>query len=288
MKKYGIVVDSTLNLSQDLIDKYNIKVANLTVAIDNVLQPQDITNTVVLNALAKGINVKTSQPSSDDFRQKYLDFLNNGYDEVLSITMSSTLSGTFNSANLAVDLLDEDLQDKVHVFDTESVTMGAMYYAELAIKLLYEEKINMVQTIKHLTKAKDQGHLVFVVDDLGTIYRQGRLGRIKYILGSILKVKPILVFQRNVLDIASRSARGFKGAFKFIENRISNFIAENPNKKYLAWLAYVDREGDARNLFDQIEQAFPKVSLRWAGFASHVIGAHIGPGGMGIYLAYED
>lgn len=285
--KYGIVVDSTLNLSPELIEKYNIKVAKLTVQIGDELVDK-VTNEEVLTAIKNGVNVKTSQPAPSDFKEKYEELLDAGYDEVLCITMSSTLSGTYNSANLAVDMLEDEYADKVHVFDSESVTMGAMYYAELAIRLLYEDELNMVQTIKHLTKAKDQGHLVFVVDDLGTIYRQGRLGRIKYILGSILRVKPILVFKRNVLDIASRSARGFKGAFKFILARVSDFMKENLNKKYVASVAFVDQQKEAQKLHDSLKEAFPNLEVRWSGLGSHVIAAHIGPGGLGIYLAYED
>lgn len=287
MPKYGIVVDSTLSMSPELIEKYNIKVAPLTVTIGDKTF-LSVTNEEVLEAMEKGISVKTSQPSPNVFKEKYEEFLLNGYDEVLCVTISSTLSGTFNSANLAVDLLDDEYRDKVHVFDSESVTMGAMYYGELAIKLLYEDKLSMVQAIKHLTKAKDQGHLVFVVDDLATIYRQGRLGRIKYILGSILRVKPLLVFERNVLDIASRSARGFKGAFKFIISRIGDFIEKHPNKHYEAWLAYVDQKGEAENLKKLINENYPQVNVKWSGLVNHVITAHIGPGGLGIYLAYED
>lgn len=288
MAKYGIVVDSTLNLDPKIIEQYKIKVAELSVTIDDVVQPPSIRNIEVLEAIRSGKDVKTSQPSPNTFKEKFEEFLSDGYDEVLCVTMSSTLSGTYNSANLAVNMLDGELQDKVHVFDSESVTMGAMYYALHAIDLLYQQKLNMVQAIKHLTKAKDQGHLVFVVDDLGTIYRQGRLGRIKYILGNLLKVKPILVFQRNVLDIASRSARGFKGAFKFIEKRVTDFMAKFPNKKYLAWVAYVDRVEQAQVLQSKLEEEFPNLEVKWTGEASHVIGAHIGPGGMGIYLAYKD
>lgn len=221
MKKYGIVVDSTSSVSEELIEKYNIKVANLTITIGDKTT-EYISNEEVISTLKMGQDVKTSQPSPEVFKQKIEELFNEGYQEVLVITLSSTLSGTFNSANIAVSMLDQDMQDKTFVFDTESITMGALYYIELACKLFYEDNLNMVQTIKHLTKAKDQGHLVFVVDDLGTIFRQGRLGRVKYILGSILRVKPILVFKRNVLDIVSRSARGFKGAFKFIENALKN------------------------------------------------------------------
>lgn len=287
MKKYGIVVDSTSSVSEELIEKYNIKVANLTITIGDKTT-EYISNEEVISTLKMGQDVKTSQPSPEVFKQKIEELFNEGYQEVLVITLSSTLSGTFNSANIAVSMLDQDMQDKTFVFDTESITMGALYYIELACKLFYEDNLNMVQTIKHLTKAKDQGHLVFVVDDLGTIFRQGRLGRVKYILGSILRVKPILVFKRNVLDIVSRSARGFKGAFKFIEKRVEEFMGKYPGKKYLAWFAYVDEPKAPKSFYDGLKERFSNLDLKWVGLASHIVAAHVGPGGMGIYLAYED
>lgn len=287
MQKYGIVVDSTSSVSQELIEKYNIKVANLTITIGDKTT-EYVSNEEVISSIKMGVDVKTSQPSPEVFKQKIEELFQEGYEEVLVITLSSTLSGTFNSANLAVSMLDVEMQNRTFVFDTESITMGALYYIELACKLFYEDKLNMVQTIKHLTKAKDQGHLVFVVDDLGTIFRQGRLGRIKYILGSILRVKPILVFDRNVLDIASRSARGFKGAFKFIEKRIQDFMEKNPGKRYVAWFAYIDEPKVAQAMYDNLKQSFDNLEVKWVGLGSHVVAAHVGPGGMGIYLAYED
>ena len=287
MPKYGIVVDSTFKAYPETLEKYNIKEAVLTVTFDDVLQGE-VTNAEIMEAIKKGVDVKTSQPTSERFKECYMELFEEGYDEILCLTISLGLSGTFNSANLAIDMLEPEYQDKVHVFDTEQVAMGSLYYLYKAIDYLYDKKLNMVQTIKHLNRLKDFGYIVFVVDDLGTIYRQGRLGKVKYIIGNLLRIKPVLVYKRSELDIASRSARGFKGAFKLMHKRIEETLSANPDKKFTMMIAYVDDYKEARQLKEMVERDFPQIDIRYFDQGSHIIAAHIGPGGIGLYLSAEE
>ena len=65
-------------------------------------------------------------------------------------------------------------------------------------------------------------------------------------------------------------------------------MGKYPGKKYLAWFAYVDEPKAPKSFYDGLKERFSNLDLKWVGLASHIVAAHVGPGGMGIYLAYED
>jgi len=279
-RKVGLVVDSTFGLSESFLKENNIGLAPLNVMIgDAEYIDGQFDPALVVEALQKGIKVKTSQPSPDLFIEAYKKQLET-YSEVICLTMSKTLSGTFNSAMLAQTILEDE---RVVVIDTESTINGSAYLAEKILQYLNEGH-DSSETAVYLEALKDQGSLVFTVDNLKTLFDNGRLSRLQATIGNILRIKPILRFKRGVLDVEHK-VRGFQKAAKYLVDEAKNMI--DMGKKAIIRIAFVDRSIEAKELEHEMFQLGENIEVKITGVISPVVSAHVGLGGLGIYLAFE-
>lgn len=279
-RKVGVVVDSTFRLDDQYVKENNIGVASLKVMIgdaeyvDGAFDPE-----LVVKALHEHIKVKTSQPSPDLFIEAYKKQLET-YDEVVCLTISKSLSGTFNSANLAQTILDDE---RVIVIDTESAISGSLYLTEKLVEFLNEGKSAREASV-YIETLKSQGSVIFTVDNLQTLHDNGRLSRLQAAIGNILKIKPILRFRRGVLEVEQK-VRGFSKAAKYLIDEVKNMI--DLGKKAIVRIAFVDKSVEAKELELELFQLGDQVDVKITGYISPVVSAHVGLGGLGIYLAFE-
>lgn len=279
-KTVGLVVDSTFGLDLEYIKKENIIVVPLKVIIgeseytDGTINPD-----IVVKALQDKVHVKTSQPAPDLFKKAFEKQLEI-YDEVICLTLSKTLSGTQNSALLAKTIMEND---NIFVVDTESTINGSGYLAEKVSEFLNEGN-SASQAMGYLSELKEQGSLVFTVDNLQTLYLNGRLSRVSAFIGNMLKIKPILRFRRGVLDVEHK-ARSFNNVILYLIKQVEMLLEYG--KDVVVRIAYVDRSTEAKELEHEIFQLGDRVKVKITGVISPVISAHVGLGGLGIYLAYE-
>ncbi len=279
-KTVGLVVDSTFGLDKEFIKKKNIIVVPLKVIIgDAEYVDGSINPDVVVKALQDKVHVKTSQPAPELFKKAFEKQLET-YDEVICLTLSKTLSGTVNSANLAKTIMDND---NVLVIDTESTINGSGYIAEKVSEFLNEGH-SASQTMGYINDLKEQGSLVFTVDNLQTLYLNGRLSKVSAFIGNMLKIKPILRFRRGVLDVEHK-ARSFNNVILYLIKQVETLLEYG--KDVVVRIAYVDRSTEAKQLEHEIYQLGDRVKVKITGVISPVISAHVGLGGLGIYLAYE-
>lgn len=278
-RNIGIVVDSTFGLKEDYIKKHNISVVPLKVIID---QKEYVDGTLhpdlLVEALKNQRDVKTSQPSPDQFIEAFKYQLNH-FEQVICMTISKTLSGTVNSARLAFDILENP---NIHVIDSESNIMGSAYLMEKLIDFI-EEGHDLKSSLAYLEKMKDQGSIVFTVDNLQTLVKNGRLSRLQGMIGNILKIKPILRFRRGVLEVEHK-VRSFKNVIIYLVEETKKLKALG---KVVVRMGYVDQSIMAKELEHAIYQENPDVDIKIVGVISPVVSAHVGLGGLGIYLAYE-
>lgn len=279
-RKVGLVVDSTFGLDETLVKTEKITVAPLKVVIESeeYIDGQ-INPDLVVKALQEKKQVKTSQPSPDLFVKAYEKQLET-YDEVLCLTLSKTLSGTVNSATLAKTILNSD---KVFVVDTESTINGSGYLAEKVLEYLNEGH-SASEALSYLEQLKEQGSLIFTVDNLQTLHLNGRLSKVSAVIGNILKIKPILRFRRGVLDVEHK-VRSFNNVLLYLIKQVEGLLEYG--KDVVVRIAYVDRSTEAKQLEHEVYQLGDKVHVKITGVISPVVSAHVGLGGLGIYLAYE-
>lgn len=273
MRKIGFVVDSTFGYKGS-----EATVVPLNVFIDDKEYVDgEFDGSLVVEALEKDLKMSTSQPSPNAFLNAYEKELAKGYEHVICLTIASSLSGTFNSANLGKDILEND---NVTIIDTKTVNLGSEYILEEAIKYANLGK-SLEEVIEYINDLISKGSIIFSVDNLQTLVKGGRLGRFSALIGSVLKIKPILRFKEGILNVEAK-VRGLMGVFKYITNQVLELLT---GEKVVVRITYVDNKGYAENLERMINDLNDNnLDLNITGQLNASVAAHIGLGGMGIYL----
>ncbi len=278
-RKIGLVVDSTFSLSKDYIKEHQIVVVPLQVIIGNSSYVDgEFDPDIAVHAMQNHLDIKTSQPSPELFLKAFEKQLET-FEEVLCLTLSKTLSGTINSANLGLTLIENK---HVHVVDTQQTISGSGYIAKKMIEY-FDEGHTMEQGLIYLDELIKKGSLIFTVNDLQTLVKGGRLNRVQAVIGNILKIKPILRFRQGVLDLEHK-VRNYDSIYVYLVNEVKKLLVFG---KVVVLISYVDRSTEAKVLEHAIFQLGENVSVSITGVVSPVISAHIGLGGLSIYIATE-
>ena len=219
----------------------------------------------------------TSQPSPELFERFYQDAAAAG-DEVLGIFLSHELSGTWQCARLAADLVNVD---NVLFVDSANVCLGEGLLVRLAVQLRAAGR-TLVQIATDLEHAKEHLHLVAAIDDLKYLRKGGRLPAAVAVAGGMLGIKPLITLQEGKVAMAGK-ARGLPGAYVALFKKIEELGGISPDFAALAGYTVSTREVQPIQTYlqDNLQCAEPLV--RQIGC---VIGTHAGPGAFG--LAFFD
>lgn len=272
--KTAIVTDSTAYIPKEVREKYNIYMIPLTVFLGSEVyeEEKELTASEFYEAVRKMDLPTTSQPSIGKFVELFEE-LSKNYDEVISVHLSSGISGTYQGAITAGDMVEGI---KVFSFDTEISCMVQGFYAIEAAKLAQQGK-SAAEIIPILDELKQTSNAYFMVDDLSNLQRGGRLSSAQAIIGSLLQVKPLLHFKDKII-VPFEKIRTKKRAMR----RIVELLREETNGgSYYAAIIHANREEEAKEWKAELEQEFPNIEFSLSYFGA-VIGTHLGEGSMGL------
>ncbi|MDA7025511.1 DegV family protein [Bacillus sp. CLL-7-23] len=279
--KTAVVTDSTAYIPPELRERYHIYMIPLNVIFGEDSYKEEIDMSwqdYYQEVKAHETLPKTSQPAYGELIALY-EKLANSYDAVISIHLSSGISGTFNSAVSANSILDDI---KVYPFDSEISCMAQGFYALRAAELA-ENGALPEEILSHLNDMKTTMRAYFMVDDLSHLQRGGRLTGAQAFVGSLLKVKPILHFE-NKLIVPFEKIRTRKKAL----NRLYELFGEDAKKgkPLKAVVIHANREEEADQIIIELSELYPHVEF-YKSYFGPVIGTHLGEGAMGIawYIA---
>jgi DegV family protein with EDD domain len=270
-----IVTDSTSALPKDFVEKYNIVVVPLKVAFEDEVYKDgvDINPEMFFEKIKKtNIFPKTSQPSVEDFYNVYKEMEDT--DAIISIHISSKLSGTVGSANSAKMMLP--FSEKIYVIDSE-VTEFALGYMVIEIARAIEEGKNLNEIFGIIEKMKKDKEILFTVDTLEYLYRGGRIGAAQAWMGSILQIKPILELRDGVIEPVERVRTKSK-----VKNRIFEIMKERiGDTPVKVAFAYSDNEEEVKAISEEAKQIFNIKEMFCVSFSCTIL-SHIGPGSWGM------
>jgi len=275
-KTIKIVTDSTCDLPKEIADFYDIEIIPLNIIFGTTVYKDgiDLNKKEFYNMLAESPEFpKTSQPSPQDFMDVYGRIFERGdVESIISIHLSSKLSGTFNSAKKAV----EESGKKIYLFDsgTVSLVLGLMTIraAELARQGEPSHRI-----IKSLEGMKQNQRLYFTLDNVDYLIKGGRVGKARGFLGKILGLKPIL----TLVDGEVRPLSKARNQEKIIEYIIS-LLPDDLSEGKLA----IAHAADPSKL-DLIKNALKDrydLNKLLTGEIGPTVGAHCGPGTWGLFF----
>ncbi|WP_163099312.1 DegV family protein [Peribacillus alkalitolerans] len=274
--KTAVVTDSTAYIPKELRDQLNIHMVSLNVIIggESYREEVDLSANEFFEEVKNADKLPTtSQPPIGDFITKYEE-LSKDYDAVISIHLSSGISGTFQGAVSAGDMVEGI---EVFPFDSEISCRVQGFYVIEAAKMANEGK-NPEEILARLDEMKKSVRAYFMVDDLAHLQRGGRLSSAQAFIGSLLQVKPLLHFQNKVI-VPFEKIRTRKKAMKRIVDLLEEDAKSGVPMK--AVIIQANRQEEAEQWKQELETRFPNVTFDISYFGP-VIGTHLGEGAMGM------
>lgn len=274
MEKIGIVTDSTCNLSEKILKENRIESVSLYIhSQEEYKKDVDFLPSEFYQQLKKAVILPTtSQPSSMDFEKVYRR-LSKEYDVILSIHISAELSGTINSASIAASMVGGDIR----IIDSRSASYGLGFVVLEAVKMR-EESLTADEIVKKLKEEViSRIEIYFAVSDLMYLYKGGRIGKAKAVLGSAFRLKPILTLRDGIIDLFDK-ARGNSSA---LEKIVSLSLKALRDKKRKAKILHANNEKYAFLLKSKLKGEGVDVEI---AALDPVIGVHLGPGAYGIII----
>ncbi len=277
MSKIKIITDSTAYLTRDYAEREDIGVVALNYVFGDEEgkepYPGDFEDFYKKLESTK-LFPTTSQPSTGEFLNAYNEAFQKGYDEIIVIVLSSKLSGTYNSAVLAKDMLEDK---KVTIIDTLNSASNMRFLVEDAVRMIGEGKTS--GEIEDFLNKKKTGMSVYLTTEtLEYLSRGGRLSTVQSRLGNLLNIKPLLELKDGELGLAEK-LRGKKKAIRAMIDRIPEDVAQ-------VGVCHILNREDAEMIRDRIEEKFPNASVEIDELGP-VIGSHLGPRGVGICVSRE-
>lgn len=271
----AVVTDSTAYIPKELRDKWKIEMIPLSVIFGNETYREDID----ISAEAFYEEVKnrelptTSQPPIGEFVELF-EKLAKDYEAVVTIHLSSGISGTYQGAVTAGEMVEGI---KVFAFDSEISAMVQGFYALEAAEMAAEGR-SAEDIMARLEEMRHSIRAYFMVDDLDHLQRGGRLSSAQALIGSLLQVKPLLHFEDKKI-VPFEKIRTRKKAM----NRVVELLSADAagGGEYRAVVIHANREQEALQWKKELEEQFPNVEFMLSYFGP-VIGTHLGEGSMGM------
>lgn len=272
----AIVTDSTAYLTKEEREAYNIHMVPLSVIIDDTSYEEEVT--ITMSEFYDRVRnekklPKTTQPPIGKFVAKFEE-LAKEYDEVVTIHLSSGISGTYQGALQAGEMVEGI---DVYGFDSEIACAVQGFFVIRAAKLAAEGK-GAKEIIAELEKMRASMQAYFIVDDLAHLQRGGRLSAGAALIGGLLQIKPVLHFENKVI-VPFEKIRTRKKAVKRAEMMLDEAI-----QKYGALdvaIIHGNCEDEATEWMRDLAVRYPESSFKMSYFGP-VIGTHLGEGSIGI------
>ncbi|WP_028778348.1 DegV family protein [Shimazuella kribbensis] len=284
MARIHVFTDSTADIPKELQQELNIKVIPLKVHLDNQSYLDGVTLTP--EEFYKRLEVAeklptTSQPSPMDFCDAYKKALEEGAEEIISIHLSSALSGTYQSAVLAKGMLEEESDVKLTVIDSKSASYGIGVVVVAVARAALAGK-SMGECLEIAEYYIENQQIYFLVDTLEYMKRGGRIGKAAAVVGSLLNIKPILSISKDGEIYAVEKVRGKNKAF----GRILELTNEKiPAGSLSATVIHSDASDEAARWMEVLEsQEEYDLHDKVITSIGPVVGTHTGPATLAFIL----
>ncbi|ACM23201.1 MULTISPECIES: DegV family protein [Thermotoga] len=277
--KVKILVDSTADIPFSWMEKYDMDSIPLYVVWeDGTSEPDERTPEEIENfyrRIKEASSVpKTSQPSVEDFKKKYLKYQEEGYDTVLVFTISSKLSGTYNSAVLAA----REVDIPVHVVDTRLASGAIPLPARVAREML-EKGVTVEEVLKRIDERMKSSDFkaIFYVSDFNYLVKGGRVSKFQGFVGNLLKIRVCLHIEDGEL-IPYRKVRGDRKAIEALIEKLREDTPEGSKLRVIG--VHADNEAGVMELLNTLRKKYEVVDEIISPMGK-VITTHVGPGTVG-------
>ena len=280
MNDYILVSDSTADLPIDVVKELGVKIIPFSYSINDeplqyFLDERDGDISVFYDRVKKGEMPVTSQVNPTHYKEFFEEIVSEGK-SVLYLCFSSGLSGSYQSARLGKDMVEEKYPDaEITIIDSLSASVGEGVFLYLAAKLK-EQGMTMPELVKWIEDNRLKVRHWFMVEDLFHLKRGGRLSAVEAMVGSALKIKPILsVDEEGKLVVKAKT----RGTVKALDYLVSKVVEEGGDLENLvAVIGHANAMDKAEKLKSKVvEEGMSEENIMIAPIGP-IIGTHVGAG----------
>jgi DegV family protein with EDD domain len=274
----AVVSDTTGYLPRELVEEAEVRLVSLYVNWEDGSEREaDMPNFDAFYTRLRAAEQlpTTSQPSIGDFLEVYEPLIEEGRD-IVSIHISGGISGTVDAARQAAErVAEKGAADRITVIDSETAC-GGLGLVTLAAARAAQAGAGAAVVAERAQEARRQFKMWFAVDTLEYLRRGGRIGAASAWLGSALKIKPILTLDKEITPI-ERVRTGARA-----RRRLADYIEQHRDDGADLWVVqHIQAPDEAASLISHAEETMGTPPL-WVSEIGPVIGAHVGPGLLGI------
>lgn len=277
-----IIVDSTCDLPDEDLKKYDISVLSLKVLLEDqeYLDKKTITVDEVYNAMRKGIMPKTSQPSPADIYNLFKEYASKGMDFIY-LAFSQALSGTYQLAVSILNDIKEQYPDvNMNVIDSKGGSTATGLIALQAACLAENKSLDYNKVILKINELINCVEHIFTVPDLSWLIKGGRIGKAQGMIGNILNINPILHVKDGKMEVIHK-VRGRKKALNMVVDLLEERAKNLTNQ--IIGISHADDPEVAQELIELIKSRLGCTRFIVNKIGS-VLGSHLGIGGVGIFF----
>ena len=277
MTKQIIVTDSTSDLPHEYLSEHNIHVIPLSITVNGKAYTDqvDITSKEYIEYIEADADVKTSQPPIGRFIEKYEELAKEDV-EVISIHMSSGLSGTFNTAVQASHMVEGS---NITVIDSKSISYGLGYQIQHIVDLI-EKGTPTSDIIESVKQLRENIQLFVVIGQLNQLIKGGRISKTKGLIGNIMKIKPIGTLNDGRLELVHNS-RTQNSSVQYLKKEVAEFTKNHriksigiPHANVIEFVDKVKKSFSEAFHFNQFD----------VNVTTPVISTHTGQGAIGLIV----
>ena len=274
LSKIAILTDSASDITPDMIEGLDVTVIPIRLKIgeNNYKDGVNLSKKEFWHKLmTEKVVPKTAQPSPAEFRDYYEELFNKGYEKIISIHISSKMSGTQQVAKVAREMLKREKD--IIIVDSKSVTFGQAYQVLEAAKMI-KAGAKLDDILTRLYEIADKMKVYFAVSDLTYLEKGGRIGRASSVIGNLLKLRPVLKLEDGEVSLETKTF-GERGAISYMEKIIKN---EGKNSIYLytAW-GGTNQELQSTDILKKTADTMRKIEYKGRFEIGATIGSHSGP-----------
>lgn len=285
-RKIAIITDSCADLSREMQEKYNVCVIPMMIRCEDgeYKDGVDIQIEDIYERLKTEIP-KTSTPSGESIEAMFADLKAQGYEKVLGIMVSSGISGTVNHVRLAA----EDSGMEAYIIDSLSGSIGHGAVA-LQAAIWREEGMEFEVLCKKTEKLCRDTTVFFSIDTLEYLQKGGRIGKATALVGTALKIKPVLTFDKEGEICTAAKVRGHKLVEKkllsLVEEQIN--LPENAGRRYNLMVADGGIREERDILERKMKELYPNFNNMFPSRVEGILGIYLGPGMLGAGIQFLD
>jgi DegV family protein with EDD domain len=278
-KNVKVIVDSTSDLPDYLVKKYDIDIIPVYVNYNNQMYKDryQLTSDKFYEVLRNVDEIPTtSAPSPKDFWESVTESLKE-YSSVFITTLSSKLSATYQSAGIVVKRIKDK---KIHLVDSKFGS-GVLSFLSLAAAKLSRKGVTDEKLVEEVERIRDESILLGYVDTVENLKKSGRISHLKYFVSTLLKAKPIIEIKNGILEGIGRATGKEKAQEKVVEEVIARVPKE---KKYDIMITHGDDVESAEKIMKELEKEL-SFGEKIINFLTPALAVHLGIGTIVVSLS---